>query len=149
MDKSKSVVNISSRSLTKTEVEVLQKGPKFAPALSNIPYKEIVANIEAGIENLADDTKELVRKATASILDKAQLPANNVSKYEKRALSDLKKDESIVIMKAHKGNCFVVMDRSNYNLKIQALLDDKKHMKQYQRTHLIALNENSILSCYL
>ena len=44
----------------------------------------------------------------------------------KRALSDLKKDESIVIMKADKGNCFVVMDRSDYNLKMQALLDDKK-----------------------
>ena len=75
--------------LTKTEVEVLQKGPKFAPALSKISYKEIVANIEAGIENFADDTKELVRNAAASILDKAQLPANNVSKQEKRALSDL------------------------------------------------------------
>ena len=130
MDKTKWVVNISSRSLTKTEVEVLQKGPKFAPAPSNIPYKDIVANIEAGIVNLADDTKELVRNATASILDKAQLPASNVSKHEKRASSDLKKDESIVIMKADKGNCFVMMDRSDYNLKMQALLDDKKHMKQ-------------------
>ena len=29
-------------------------------------------------------------------------------------------------MKADKGNCFVVMDRSDYNLKMQALLDDKK-----------------------
>ena len=28
-------------------------------------------------------------------------------------------------MKADKGNCFVVMDRSEYNLKMQALLDDK------------------------
>ena len=83
MDKTKWVVNISSRSLTKTEVEVLQKGPKFAPAPPNIPYKEIVANIEAGIKNLADDTKELVRNATASILDKAQLPANNVSNMKK------------------------------------------------------------------
>ena len=43
-------------------------------------------------------------------------------------LSDLKKDESIVIMKADKGNCFVVMDRSDYNLKMQALLDDKKNI---------------------
>ena len=28
-------------------------------------------------------------------------------------------------MKADKGNCFVVMDRSEYNLKMQALHDDK------------------------
>ena len=37
----------------------------------------------------------------------------------------MKKGESIVIMKADKGNCFVVMDRSNYNQKMQALLNDK------------------------
>ena len=37
----------------------------------------------------------------------------------------MKKDESIVIMKADKGNCFVVMDRSDYNQKMQALLNDK------------------------
>ena len=76
MDKTKWVVNISSRLFTKTDVEILQKDPKFAPAPSKVPYKEIVANIEAGIENLTDDTKELVRNAIASILDKAQLPAN-------------------------------------------------------------------------
>ena len=91
------VVNILSRSLTKTEVEVLQKGPKFAPAPSKIPYKEIVTNIEAGIDNLNDDLKESIRNATASILDKAHLPANNVSKQEKRALAVLKKDDSIII----------------------------------------------------
>ena len=28
-------------------------------------------------------------------------------------------------MKADKGNCIVVMDRSEYNLKLQALRDDK------------------------
>ena len=86
VDKTKWVVNISSRSLTKTEVAVLQKGRKFAPAPSNIPYKDIVANIEAGIVNLADDAKELVRNATVSIHNKAQLPANNVSKHEKKNL---------------------------------------------------------------
>ena len=91
MDKTKWVVNISSRPLTKTEVTVLQKGPKFAPAPSKIPYKEIVANVEAGIENLADDTKELVRNAAASIRDKAQLLANNVSKQEKKSLIRLEK----------------------------------------------------------
>ena len=64
-------------------------------------------------------------------MDKVQLAANNVSKHEKRALSDLKKDESIVIMKADKDNCFVVMDRSEYNLKMQAFyLMIKQRMKQ-------------------
>ena len=65
MDKTKWVVNISSRHLTKskTEVEVLPKGPKFAPAPSKVPYKEIVANIEPGIKNL-----EMTRKNSSATL---------------------------------------------------------------------------------
>ncbi len=55
----------------------------------------------------------------------AKLQTNNVNKHEKRALSDLEKDESIVIMNADKGNCFVVMDHSEYDKKMQTLLDDK------------------------
>ena len=63
--------------------ETWKKGPKFAPAPSKIPYKEIVTNIEAGIENLADDTKELVRNATVSILNKAQPPAKTSANMKK------------------------------------------------------------------
>ncbi len=43
----------------------------------------------------------------------------------RKALSDLEKDESIVIMKTDKGNCFVVMGRSDYDKKMKTLLDDK------------------------
>ena len=39
-------------------------------------------------------------------------------------LGALKKDDSIIITKVDKGNCFVVMDRPDYDEKMQALLDD-------------------------
>jgi len=54
------------------------------------------------------------------------LPAhNNVSKHERRALNDFKKDQSRVVMKADKGNCFVLMDRSDYDNKMETLLNDR------------------------
>ncbi len=55
---------------------------------------------------------------------RVRLAANKVNKHEKD-LSDLEKDESIVIMKTDKGNCFVVMGRSDYDKKMKTLLDDK------------------------
>ena len=44
---------------------------------------------------------------------------------ERKAIGNLKKDKTPVVMKADKGNCFVVMDRSEYDDKMQELLIDK------------------------
>ncbi len=58
------------------------------------------------------------------LLDKCQLPKSNVSKKELRALKGLKKDESREIVTADKGDCFVVMDKSEYEDKCLDLLKD-------------------------
>ena len=118
------------KGLRKTKIE---KGPKFAPAPGKIPTKDIVAEVEAAIVRLPDDTKDSIRTATASILHRARLPPhNNISKAERKALQTLKEDVSRVIMKADKGNCFVVMDRIDYNEKMENLLSDHQ---TYQLVH--------------
>ena len=71
-------------------------------------------------------SRALWRMAADVVLHRARLPVhNNVSKQERRALNDLKKDQSRVIMKADKGNCFVVMDKSDYDNKMETLLNDR------------------------
>ena len=42
-----------------------------------------------------------------------------------RALSSLRKDDSIVILPADKGNATVVMDREDYRQKAHEILDDR------------------------
>ena len=42
-----------------------------------------------------------------------------------KALKNLKDDHERVIMKADKGNCFVVMDKTDYDTKMEALLVDR------------------------
>ncbi len=97
---------------------------RITPA--KIPYKNIVSEIEAAITYLPDETKDIIRTHTASILDRASLPRHhNISTNERKALNDFKNDRTRVIMKADKGNSLVVMDRSEYDSKMENLLSDE------------------------
>ncbi len=48
------------------------------------------------------------------------------SAEEFKALNNLKKDKTRVVMKADKGNCFVVMDRTSYDEKMDSILSDRE-----------------------
>ena len=160
VDKAKWVINLSSKPLSRHERSILEKGPKFAPAPNQIPYKDIVAEVEAAIIKLSETDKHSIRTSTASILNRPCLPQHkNTSKDEIKALNTLKKDKSRVIMKVDKGNCFVVMDRMEYDKKMQTLLSDsstynivnKPPFRKIERelnSHLLRLltNKNSTTS---
>ena len=94
IDKSKWVVNISSKPLTNAERQILGRGPKFATAPNYIPYKKIVAEIEFSIRNLPEESQESIRSSTASILDKSRLPARNTTLEKRKALKELKKRQN-------------------------------------------------------
>ena len=83
---------------------------------------------------LHEESKESIRTSTASILDKSRLPARNTTLEERKALKELKKDKTRVITKADKGNCFVVIDRKEYDEKMNVLLNDKKTYKNREET---------------
>ena len=113
----------------------MEKGPQFAPTPSQIPHKDIVAEIEAAITNLSDESKDSVRTSAANLLRRCQLPNHkNTSTNERKAIDELKKDKTRLVTKADKGNCFVVMDRSDYDKKMQDLLDDQKTWTWVERT---------------
>ena len=68
----------------------------------------------------------------ASALDRARLPTHKtISKEEKYALNTLKKDHRRLVLKADKGNCFVVMDKNDYESKMETILNDEK---TYEKT---------------
>ena len=46
-----------------------------------------------------------------------------------KALQDLRKDKSRLIISADKGNCTVVMDRKDYDDKVKELLGDESTYK--------------------
>ena len=93
IDRSNWVINLSKKPLTIAERSLLEKGPKFSITPARIPYENIVSEVEAAIRKLPDETKDIIRTNTASILDRARLPQHkNISTEERKALRNLKKD---------------------------------------------------------
>ena len=56
-------------------------------------------------------------------MQRAKPPRSNLKPKEFKAIRDLNKDESILVLAADKGNATVVMDTEDYKTKINNLLD--------------------------
>ena len=118
--------NLSSRQLTSVETAVLRYGLNFAPAPRTIPIPKIVASVESGIRDLPESNKESVRATITNILKYSKPPTTSkLSRQQKLALKNLRKDESITIIPADKGKPIVVMDNDDYSRKMNDLLNDK------------------------
>ena len=60
----------------------------------------------------------------ANILKRAKPPKDNITRTARKAIEELRKDDTIVILKADKGNTTVVMDKVIYEEKINNMLSD-------------------------
>ena len=124
--KRKWVVNISSRRLQSNETSLLRKGLNFAITPRTVPTKEILASVEAARYNLPREKQDATRAEIYGVLKQAKPPKQqNLTREERRALKDLKSDENIVIIRADKGNCTVVMNRTDYHNQVQEMLQVK------------------------
>lgn len=124
IDTSKFVVNLSQKPLLPEEESVLRKGMNFSIVPRHIPHAKILSSVESGIYHLPMSKKMEIRAQVSSVLRSSKLPPPNLSSAEFSALSNLKKDPSRVVLRADKGNCTIVMDRSDYDSKINNLLND-------------------------
>ena len=67
-----------------------------------------------------------IRSRIASTVQSASIPDNSVTKDEQQALKRLKNGNNIVILPADKGRVAVVMDKTDYFDKMDALANDKQ-----------------------
>ena len=123
------VRNISSRPLDKTETHVLSYGLEHSLTPKRIPTESIVSSVEAVLSrqrDLSESAKDNIRSRIASTIQSASIPDNNLTKDEQQALKRLKNDNDIVILPADKGRVTVVMDKTDYFDKMDALVNDKQ-----------------------
>ena len=87
---------------------------------------DIINGVEAGLRKVRDKAAvQIARSKVSKILKSTKPPQKNIThKVEEKALKELKKDETIVILKDDKGNATVVMNATEYNDKINCLLSD-------------------------
>ena len=120
------VVNVSKKDLTTAETTVLAKGLNFAVAPQKIPVEEYIVETEKACGMLGENEREQLRAEMRGALKSTHPPQQNITKAEREALKDLKKDDKITILPADKGRATVVMDAEMYEVKVKEMLGDER-----------------------
>ena len=124
------VINLSKKELTPEEKSLLQKGPTFAGTFATIPIKECistvtVAGLQAGELN-GVDCSGLYHDVNRIFNTHINKPIHtNITKAEHLALENLRKDKDCIIVTADKDVALVVMDKTEYITKCEAIVQDQ------------------------
>jgi len=142
-DPEKVIFNFSSRILTSAEKSLLSKGLNLAIPPKQLNYGDFLQPFESLYKELLRTQSEIEHKnisdpISATMRDAAFECLNsydpkleqNLSKNEYQALQSLLKDENIVIQKSDKGNSVVILNKSDYVTRMEALLADTSKFKQ-------------------
>ena len=121
------VKNLSTRILNANEIDVLKKGFKYAIAPRKISTPKLLSDVEKGLAKIPADDEAAVtiaRSKITNILKQARMPEPNLTSKDYAALKSLRNDKNTVILQADKGNCSVLMDKTDYIEKMTVLLSD-------------------------
>ena len=73
------VVNLTNTQLSKSEVEVLEKGLSFSPAPNKLPTTHLISAAEKGLSKLQSNIASDARKRIASLLSQSKPPPSNLT----------------------------------------------------------------------
>ena len=126
-EKEKWVINISSKPLTPDQEKLLAHGPNYAIVPKELPIAQYVAAVENACTKLEEGKEEEFRVQVKSAIQKIKQPRPNLTRGERRAISELKKDESRMILTADKGVVLVVLNTEDYIKKAEDLLNQNTY----------------------
>ena len=130
IEKSKWIVNLSSKTLTPAEENLLQNGLNYSITPQTIPTADIIAKVQTAIRTLPDEEEvENIKAKTSLILQKAKLPKKNLPTEQKKALHSLREDNSNIILPADKGRSTVILNKQDYINKCQDHLNNGPYTK--------------------
>ena len=118
---------MTSTPLIEAQEKILSWGPNFAIVPKSPPVGEYIASIENACSQLRQGEVEELRGEIKTILKMIKPSKSNINIEERRALAELRKDKSKIILTADKGVSLVVMDREEYVRKAHALLDQPEY----------------------
>ena len=113
------VRNLSSRILTETETQLLQKGLAFNNSQGGLRNEVIVAKVDACVSNLPTKQADMIRYQVAQVLRTPVKVKANLTWAEKVAVNALRNDKTITIIRADKGNATVILDTVDYVTKLE------------------------------
>ena len=99
----------------------------FSITPKDIAADDFIAGTEALARHLDKETAIELKRCVKDCLMDAKPPKPNLTRDQNRALKELCKDDSIVILPADKGKAVVVMDAPEYQRKIDETLSDDRY----------------------
>jgi hypothetical protein len=127
------IKNLSNHQLSLYEEKLLQLGLSFAlkPRDLRIPMIDTAAAIELKMcfekeEDLSEHKKNKIRTAVSHLMKTNITKTNYQNKWESwicKASKSLQQNKDIVIGKADKGNCVVIMNKPDYEIKMQDMIN--------------------------
>lgn len=130
IDDNKAVVNLSDRDLNFIEKSVLSKGPNFAITPKSVNVLDFITGIESAASQLPEETADQFRSEASTVLKQSKhlkSVRSNFSKDDNVALGSLKSDKNIKILPSDKGNATVVLNKTDYDIKVAEVLTAGKY----------------------
>ena len=121
------VKNLSASTLTKDQIKALAHGPNYAIVPRSPPVGEYIIAIENMCNQLQQGKVEELRGEIKSVLKNICTRRPNITKEERKAIDELRKDDTKMILTAEKDVSMVVLNRDYYNQKAEALLQESAY----------------------
>ena len=125
--KEKWVINISNTPLTTDQEKLLAHGPNYAVVPRVLPIAQYVAAVENACTKLEEGKVEEFRVQVKSAIQRIKPPRSNLTRGERRAIAELKKNKSRMILTADKGVVLVVLSTEDYLKKAEDLLNQNTY----------------------
>lgn len=152
--------NISDTIIPDPVAKILSLGPNFAVKYhsnNQIPVHNIIANVESSIDNLKTNEKNIVRSKLSNIIVNHKNANNKNINHDQKLLNKninftkkfIKQNPQIIITKPDKSNKTVILNKTDYENKMQTLLNDTntyKKLTSNPTTKYQKLNNNLIKS---
>lgn len=117
------VINQSSVAFNEREIGLLNKGLKFKVRPSKSPNEEIIASIESTIKFERLEDRVSVRESCKRIFANFQPKQFKIDKEYTEIINGLK-EKNVYFMKPDKGNGVVIIDRIDYEKRMEKLIND-------------------------
>ena len=126
-NKNKWVINICDKPLSADEERLLAHGPNFAIVPKDPPIIQYMAAIENACTKLEEGQADEFRVQVKAAIQKIQKPKPNITRGERKAIAELKKDPSRMVLTADKGVALVVMNTEDYKKEAEELLNQNTY----------------------
>jgi hypothetical protein len=126
------IQNLSDHPLDIFETKLLQLGLNYAlkPKDMRIPMIDTAATVELKMyfeseDNLSEHKKNKIRAGISHIMKRNITKSNYKSRWDNwilKSTKSIQQNKDIVVGKADKGNCVVIMNKSDYQDKMQQMI---------------------------